>query len=107
MEKNEVTCKECKDCEGNQNLICCKMQKAGLRHATTQLKSCVKAEEAQVLLLAISNSLQEYPCTPCKVLKSRVDWVCEQVEKVGHRFLAAGTDDVVIMLAEEIETLIS
>lgn len=103
MENNET----CKECEGKQNLICCKMQKAGLRCAVIKLKRCIESEKALVLLAAIANSLEEYPCTPCKVLKARVDWVYEQVEEVGCSFLTTGTNDLLIILAEEMEALIS
>lgn len=103
MENNET----CKECEGRQKLVCSKMQQAGLRCAVIKLKHCIESEKALVLLAAISNSLEEYSCTPCKVLKARVDWVHEQVDEVGGNFLATGTNDLLIILAEEMEALIS
>lgn len=103
MGNNEVTCKEC---ECNQNLICCKMQKAGLRYAATKLKSA-GSEDAKILLSSVSNSLKEYPCTPCKVLKARVDWTYDQVLEAGGCFYSKGADELVIMIAEEIKALIN
>jgi len=47
MGNNEVTCSRCFN-ECNQELICYKMQKAGLRHAATKLKSAGN-DEAKIL----------------------------------------------------------
>jgi len=105
MGNNEVTCSKCFN-ECNQKLICCKMQKAGLRYAATKLKRAGN-DEAKILLVTVSNSLQEYPCTPCKVLKARADWAYDKVVEAGGCFYSRGADEVVKMIAEEIEALIN
>ena len=105
MGNNEVTCSRCFN-ECNQELICYKMQKAGLRHAATKLKR-TGSDEAKILLVAVSNSLQEYPCTPCKVLRARVDWAYDKVVEAGGCFYSRGANELVNMIAEEIEALIN